>query len=201
MRCDDCRSALSARLDGEDPACPEAAVAAHLDACGACRAWSAAAAALQRATRLAPAAVVPDLTPAILHAIGRESVPRERAPGLRVCLALVGLVQIATAIPALVLGDDANLPVHTARHLGSFAVALAIGFLFAAWKPERAGGLLPVAAALVACIVGTSALDVIAGRTAAVGETGHLTEIVGLAITWLLARPSPLSSRPRPVRA
>ena len=48
------------------------------------------------------------------------------------------------AVPALIFGSDAGLPVHTARHLGSFDVALAVGFLFAAWRPSRIPGLLPV---------------------------------------------------------
>ena len=64
------------------------------------------------------------------------------------------VAQIAVAIPALVFGSDAGLPVHAARHIGSFDVALGVGFLYAAWKPSRIPGLLPVVVALVACLVG-----------------------------------------------
>ena len=76
----------------------------------------------------------------------------------------IALAQIAVAIPALVFGSDAGLPVHTARHIGSFDVALGVGFLYAAWKPSRIPGLLPVVAALVVCLVGSSLLDVAYGQ-------------------------------------
>jgi predicted anti-sigma-YlaC factor YlaD len=204
MRCHDCRTAVSARLDGEDPGRPVGAVEEHLRECGACSRFAAEADALHRSLRLAPAVPMPDLTPTILHAIGREAGSdrrdRERTLGLRVCLALIGLLQLAVALPALVLGDDAGLPVHTARHIGSFTAALAVGFLFVAWRPERAAGLLPVATALVAFVVGTTVVDVVTGHTAAFSESSHVTEVVGLVVTWLLARPDPLR-RPRGVEA
>ena len=99
------------------------------------------------------------------------------------------MIQILIALPALLLGEDAGLPAHTARHLGSFAVALGIGFLVAAWRPERVGGLLPLTAALVACLLLTSGLDVAASRTDALSELGgHATELVGLGLLALLAR-------------
>jgi predicted anti-sigma-YlaC factor YlaD len=196
MHCHDCRIAISARLDGEDPGRPAEAIEAHVQICDACRRFAEEAGALHRSTRLAPADPMPDLTPTILHAIGREAGrdrrDREHTLGLRICLAFIGLLQIAVALPALVLGDDAGLPVHTARHIGSFTAALAVGFLFVAWRPERAAGLLPVATALVAFVVGTTVVDVVTGHTAAFSESSHVTEVVGLVVTWLLARPGPL---------
>jgi predicted anti-sigma-YlaC factor YlaD len=144
---------------------------------------------------------VPDLAPAILAAIVGDSRQGAGAdPGdervLRVLLAGIALVQIAVAVPALLLGSDANLPVHTARHLGSFDVALAVGFLFAAWRPVRIPGLLPVVSALVACLVGSSLLDVASGNTAALSEAHHATDVAGLVVVWLLSR-----ALPRPVPA
>ena len=94
------------------------------------------------------------------------------------------------------LGSDAGLPVHAARHIGSFDVALGVGFLYAAWKPWRIPGLLPVVAALVACLVGSSLLDVASGNAAAVGEVQHGLDFVGLVVVWLL-RPAP---EPRTLR-
>ena len=190
MLCDECRAALSARLDGEDGGSPPAAVEAHLTGCVACRVFEAEAARIHRAMRVSPAQPVPDLTAPILRAIGDASPAPvdERVRLLRICLALVALVQLALAIPALVLGDDAGLPTHVARHLGSFTVALAVGLLVVAFRPERAAGLLPVVGALVVCLVGTSVLDVVQGRAAAGGEMGHAPELVGLVAVWLLAR-------------
>jgi predicted anti-sigma-YlaC factor YlaD len=193
------RSAISARLDGEDPGLDEAAVYAHLAGCADCRAFAHDAESLHRTLRLSPAPEIPDLTPGILTAIGEEttsSAGSETSHVLRWILLAIALAQIAVAIPALVLGADAGLPVHTARHIGSFDVALGVGFLYAAWKPSRIPGLLPVVAALVVCLVGTSLLDVASGNTAAFGEVQHVLDFVGLAVVWLL-RPT---AEPRPLR-
>jgi predicted anti-sigma-YlaC factor YlaD len=189
MTCDQIREAISARLDGEDPGVPGADVDAHLATCAGCRAFADGAGALHRSVRLAPAPEVPDLTPKVLAAIGSEpdgAGDAGRTFVLRLVLAVLGLVQVAVAVPAL-FGEDGGLAVHSARHLGSFSLALAVGFLFAAWRPTRVAGLLPVAVALVACLIGTSVLDVVDGRAAALSEASHVTEIAGLVAVWLLA--------------
>ncbi|MGH8984442.1 MAG: zf-HC2 domain-containing protein [Acidimicrobiia bacterium] len=200
MTCDQIREAISARLDGEDPGVPLAELDAHLASCGPCRAFAEGVGALHRSLRLAPAPDVPDLTPQVVAAIGAEPADTDRARdsgrvlALRLVLAVLGLVQVAVAVPAL-FGGDSGLEVHSARHLGSFSLALAVGFLFAAWRPSRVAGLLPVAAALVACLVGTSVLDVAGGHTAALGEVSHVTEVAGLVAVWLLAHPA-IPTRP-----
>ena len=123
----------------------------------------------------------------------RATEDSEAQHALRWILVAIAVTQIAIAIPALLFGSDAGLPVHTARHIGSFDVALGVGFLFAAWKPSRIPGLLPVVVALVVCLVGSSLLDVASGNTAAFGEAHHALDFVGLAVVWLLSRPA---SRP-----
>jgi hypothetical protein len=60
--------------------------------------------------------------------------------------------------------------------------------VFAAARPARAWGMLPLVAALVACLLATSVLDVSA-RNAGFGETTHALELAGLGFLWLLARP------------
>ncbi len=201
MTCMQIHQAISARLDGEDPGLDESTVYAHLAGCAGCREFSHRAEGLHRSVRLAPAPQIPDLTPGILTAIGAESLGadslRDGADGepdtnlaLRWILVAIAVAQIAVAIPALVLGSDAGLPVHAARHIGSFDVALGVGFLYAAWKPSRIPGLLPVVAALVVCLVGSSLLDVADGSTKALGEVQHVFDFVGLAVVWLLSRPT-----------
>jgi predicted anti-sigma-YlaC factor YlaD len=202
MTCMQMRHAISARLDGEDPGYDDATVYAHLADCTDCRGFAHDAESLHRQLRLSPAPVIPDLTPGILAAIGQE---RRAAGGtdddadtshaLRWILFAIALAQIAVAIPPLIFGSDAGLPVHAARHIGSFDVALGVGFLYAAWKPSRIPGLLPVVAALVVCLLGSSLLDIAAGNTAAFGEVQHVLDFVGLAVVWLLSRPEP-----RPLR-
>jgi predicted anti-sigma-YlaC factor YlaD len=189
MDCDSAQSAISARLDGEDLGVDPADLADHLERCTTCRAFARDAEAMHREVRLARAPSVPDLTSPILASISSDNgyAPHERA--LRVTLAIVASVMIVAALPALLLGDDAGLPVHAARHIGSFDLALAVGFLFAAWRPSRLPGLLPVVTALVACLLATSVLDVLDGSTAALTEVQHAVEVVGLAAAWLLAHP------------
>ena len=135
-----------------------------------------------------------DLTPDILGAIGAEStsdVEPDTHLALRWILVAIALAQIAVAVPALVLGSDAGLPVHAARHIGSFDFALGVGFLYAAWKPSRIPGLLPLVVALVVCLLGSSLLDIASGSTRALGEVQHVLDFVGLAVVWLLSRPAP----------
>jgi predicted anti-sigma-YlaC factor YlaD len=192
MDCERSRTAISARLDGEDVGARADAVAAHVASCAACRAFQDAAASLHAQVRVVPAPRVPDLTSRILGAIGAEGgAASPHLDAWRIGLAFIAIVQIGLAVPALLLGSDAGLPVHTARHLGSFAVALAAGFLFAALRPSRVAGLLPVAAALVACLVITSVIDVASGRAAALNEVTHVTELLGLALLWLVGRAAP----------
>ena len=188
MRCHDCRIAISARLDGEASAAARKDLDAHLGACAGCRAYAAEVAAVHRSVRLRAAEPVPDLTAGILSAIGNDAHD-PRVGSLRLGLVVVGVIQVLVALPALLFGDDAGLPAHTARHLGSFAVALGIGFLVAAWQPRRVGGLLALTAALVACLLVSSAIDVASGAATALSELGgHATEIVGLGLLWMLAR-------------
>ena len=77
---------------------------------------------------------------------------------------------------------------HAARHAGSFALALGVGFLYAAWRPRRSAASLVVAGALVVCLTLASVLDVASGRGAALSETAHMPELIGLVAAWLLMR-------------
>jgi len=186
---------VSAHLDGRHEPNEWADAEAHLRTCPDCAAYRAGAERVQRLTRLRPAEAVPDLTPQVLAAAGISQRADDPSLPIRIVLVCTAMLQLALAVPALVLGDDANLPVHYARHLGSIDVALAIGFLWVAWRPARAlSGVLPVVAALVACHVGSSVIDVMNGRAVASSEMlNHVPEIVGLTALWLLT--------PRPVRA
>ena len=145
--------------------------------------------------RVAPGARrYPTCTAPILVAIGDDARHDAETTGIRLGVAIIGLVQLGLSLPALLFGSDAGLPVHTARHLGSFGVALGIGLLVAAWKPERVSGLLPLATALVVCLIVTSILDVTTAHVPPSGELNHATEVVGLLSLWLLSR-TPVAAR------
>jgi predicted anti-sigma-YlaC factor YlaD len=191
MDCPACREAISALLDDEDPGTDPALVEAHLAGCAACRTDAGQASRLQGWLRRRPTEPVPDLTAAILARVGqaepgsRQGVQRE----VRVALAVLAGVVAVLTLPAPWFGDDAA-PLHEARELGAFQVALAVGLLLAAWQPQRRAQLLPVVAVLSVCPAVVAVLDVAAGRTPASAEGHHLVQLAGLGLVWLLACPS-----------
>jgi predicted anti-sigma-YlaC factor YlaD len=180
---------MSARLDGEALGVSERLVDGHLNSCSACREWQRRAEVLHRATRVAAAADVPDLSAAILAAAGeKQALPPVSHRIARLGLALVATLQLSIALPGMLFGSDFAVSLHLAHELASWELALAIGFLFAAIRPARAWGMLPLVAALVGCLIATSVVDV-TSRHAGFGETTHGLELVGLACLWALARP------------
>ena len=187
MRCERCRDAISAQLDGEPTGVPDDELVRHLGACAACQAFARDAEALHRAVRVHAAEPVPDLSAAILARAPRPTATRREAA--RYVLLAVALTQLVVALPALVLGHDPGASTHVAREMGSFDVALGFGLLVAAWQPARAAGLLPFAAALAGTLMVTAALDVVDGRVPLGGESHHVLDVVGLVALWMLSRP------------
>jgi predicted anti-sigma-YlaC factor YlaD len=100
---------------------------------------------------------------------------------VRYALGVVAASLVVLSLPQLfVAGVDAE---HSMRHAGAFGVALGVGLAWAAWRPERAAGLVPLALALVAAVVAGSVFDIATGRAAALSEAVHALEVVGV---WLL---------------
>jgi predicted anti-sigma-YlaC factor YlaD len=196
MRCSTCREALSARLDGEEPGVPAAEIEAHLSSCPDCAAWGESAVALGGLVREAPRPPVA-LSPALLASLTAPPDPERR--GLlstlewRAVLALVVGAQMVVAWPGVFL-HDGHASVHFAHELTAWDMGLAIGFLAAVLWPARAWGMFPLAAVLVAAMVGASLLDVVAGNALLGREVVHLLEVAGLGCLWVLARRAPRPS-------
>jgi predicted anti-sigma-YlaC factor YlaD len=204
---------MSARLDGEDPRRPAEVIEEHLTGCPECRAWLAGAERLTTAVRAIPAQLTPpDLTERVLAAVAADPVLSAKAARLRaaadaharrqvlrLAVALAAAVQLALALPTLVgalLGNE--LGTHVGREMASFDVAVAVGFLAAAWRPARARAFVPVALVLAACLAVTSAVDVARGTTAFSHEFGHLVAVVQAGLLWALGRSLPGSAAPVP---
>lgn len=191
MRCNTCREAVSARVDGEDPGPAAALVEDHLGWCLDCRAYASQVSELRRRTVVRPAEFVPDLTGPILARAQRAGLlpgaPTPNGHWSRWALLAVGLVQLAVAIPAMA-GVDGGLPVHTARELGAWYLALAGALLVVVFRPRLAAGLVPFAIGLAAAMVIGAALDVGAGRATIGGEAQHLIDLAGLALLVVIAR-------------
>jgi len=105
---------------------------------------------------------------------------------LRLGLVAVAVAQLGLAVPTLLFGSDEGAPIHIAHEVGAWDLALAIAFVFAAWRPLRAVGLLPFAAALSGGLIITAIIDVLNGRAIALTETTHLLELVGTGLLWML---------------
>jgi predicted anti-sigma-YlaC factor YlaD len=182
------RTALSAQLDGEDPGVDVRLTERHVAGCSACTAWLASVRHVQALADTAAAVPTPDLSQAITrqHHSRAGDARHDRLATLRAFLAAVGFAQLAAAAPAL-LGVDAGAPVHLAREIGSWDLALSVGFLFAAWRPARAWGMLPLVTALVVCVVATTGLDIVNGNAQLANESTHLLEVIGLVLVWRLA--------------
>ena len=191
MNCENYRLGISARLDGEDAGVDDATLAWHLADCVSCRHYESEAIALTRAAHIVATEPAPDLAPTIMAAINRERAATSRRfdpQALRAGLIALAIVQMLLALPVLLLGRDAGAPVHVAREVGSFDFALAVGFLFVGWRPARAYGMLPLVAALVACLGITTAVDLARGTATLLGESAHLLDLMGLASVWELSR-------------
>lgn len=202
MECSPFREALSALLDGEEPGITRDALQRHLDGCPACRRWSDDVVALEAGVLdRASADLAPDLTAAVLArisplapvgSVGMRPSGRE-VGSCRAALSVVAVGQLAVAAADLLRGSDGGMQAHLALELGSWDVALAVGFLFAAWRPSRAWGMLPLVAALVLCTAATAVVGLAAEQASVLRESGHVLELIGLPLLWVLAR----QSRPR----
>lgn len=184
----DCGAALeiiSAAADDEATGDERRQLDIHLQTCISCTRFHARIDQLARAIRFRPAEPVPNLVQSIL-ARARPAV-LGRGGWMRPALAWVAVVLFAQNVTALVLGRTDGAEQHLARHLGAFGVALSIGLLYVAWRPHRAFGMLPFAAALIGTMTLSAAFDVIDGNRGAIAESTHLAELVGLVLLWMIA--------------
>jgi predicted anti-sigma-YlaC factor YlaD len=185
VNCETAREAISALLDDEVARVHSRALDDHLVTCAECRRWQALAHEVTRNARLEPARSLPRRSDLLVAAVLARSRPPKRPTSLtwaRVGLVAVAVAQAAITVPVLLYGRDHAAPVHVAHEEGAFAMALAIGLLVAAWRPDRARGMRTVVGAAAALLVVTAVLDLLGGRTGLGDEAPHLLAVVG----WLL---------------
>jgi predicted anti-sigma-YlaC factor YlaD len=198
MRCESVRLAVSASLDAEPAPVPADIVERHLAECGPCRAWADDAQALHRSVRLTAAIDEPDRTAAILAALPTRTVPAgaDRATVLRVFTLVVAALQMIAAIPMFFATD--MMGGHLERHIAVSAVAMAVGLIVAAARPERARTMLPILSVLVVGLAVSCLGDILAGRPVPGSILMHGADFAGLAAVWMLMRLDPeVSSRGR----
>lgn len=198
LSCDEAVELMSAALDGETVAAERRRLDLHLNGCDGCDSLADRLFGLDRRIRLRTADSVPDLVPVVTSRVRPAQLGR--GGWIRPALVWVAIVLFAQSLPALVLGRTDGADTHLARHLGAFGVALAIGFAYAAWRPHRAFGMVPFAAALVATMSASTGFDVVDGGRSAVSELAHVAELVGLVLLWLLAGSPGWHGLPRRLR-
>ena len=71
---------------------------------------------------------------------------------------------------------------HVAHEEGAVRDGAGLGFLVAAWRPDRAKGMRTVVGATAALLVVTAVADLVSGRTGIGDEAPHLLAVAG----WLL---------------
>lgn len=189
MRCEECREALSARLDGEaEPVSPDE----HLASCAACREWFAEADRLRRAMLLRPAPPVPDLTASILE---RTPAPSGEGWGLRIALALVAIGQLGLAFAQLLAPGHA---LHLDHESGAWNLAVGIGLLTAVLRPKTAAGQLPLLTGFVGVLLVLSAGDLAAGQVTVSRLATHVLVVLGLVLLYAVHRRHRDRGAPRP---
>lgn len=184
VECIAARTILSAQLDQEaEP--DEARVAnAHLGRCADCSRWWTSIGSVTRALRVRPAEQIPDIaTQALARSRHR---PRTSFRLIRLGLALLASVELVFAISGVVAGRSAS-PIHDTQHIGAFGAAVAGALLFVAWRPGRAGGLMPLVFALGFAIPTFATVDVINSNLTIGGGVHHLVQMCGLSMVWFLS--------------
>lgn len=180
-------------MDGEPAAMPPHVLDAHVAACPSCRNWQAAALAVTRRARVAPAVTTPDVTRAVLERLGETAgSPRGRpawiVPVARAVLCALGAVQMALSLPALVGGvATLSAPAHVARESGSWSIALAAAFVAVAGVPRLAAGALPVLGAFTVVLGSVTVPDLISGQVPTGRAAGHLLILAGTLAVAVLA--------------
>jgi predicted anti-sigma-YlaC factor YlaD len=190
---------MSARLDGEDPGLTAEAIDEHLAGCPDCTAWRVGA---ERLAGMVSVGTPPDRTEQIMAAVAADpvvaaKVARHRAVAeaharrqvLRLAVAIAALVQFVLAVPTLAgVFQAGGGGLHAGREMASFDIAIAVGFLLAAWRPARARAFVPVALVLAGCLAVTSGVDLVHGVTSVGHELAHLVAVAQAALLWALGR-------------
>lgn len=179
MQCGEARTLLSAAMDGDLVPSPE--LEAHVAGCRACLQWRDDAHALTRI----------GMEPAPTRGLTRRvaaTLPRgfSRYRWIRLALAWGGFLLIVWHLPGMLDSGTDILIRHLSRHQHAFGFALGVVFLFVAWRPDRAYGVVPAAAAFTVTLAGAAVVDLIMGASTLGREAPHVVEIVGLGLVWVL---------------
>ena len=103
----------------------------------------------------------------------------------RAILAGAAVAMLGWNLPEMVTAGS-ETAVHLARHQAAFGVALGLAFLFVAWRPDRAYGMVPFAIAFTVALGSVALIDLFNGVSTLAREARHIVEILGLGVLWQL---------------
>ena len=187
MDCEECREALSARLDDEESSADALrSPDFHLEFCGACASWYEDAAMITRRARTSAVVAWPDVADAVL-----AKVPPGAAAGtarLRLSLGVVGVLQGGFALLTMVLDGPSEQTAGWPLALGAVFAAIAV-------RPVRRTG----AALLVGVVLGVQRWEqlpeLLTGRSSPGGALEIALTVIGLTLVVVLGRRMPSSPR------
>ncbi|GAA4413551.1 hypothetical protein GCM10023148_08150 [Actinokineospora soli] len=164
-------------MDGEAEHVPSLEVDAHLAGCATCARWLEQSEALTRRLRVGPVVEAPDLSGAILARVPVKAEPRYG-------LVVVAVLQMGVAL-SQVLGSVAHGAGHLFNEGVAWNLALAVGFLVAAMRPEHVPGLRVVLAGFVSVLGAYSVYDLVTAEASLVRVLSHLPVLLGLVLLYV----------------
>lgn len=169
---------MSARQDGEHV--DHEVIETHLAGCADCRDWQ------ERSHRLARASLgaVPEDEGVIFLAGQPPGLLLNR--WLRIMLGWAGAILVVWNVAGVFDAAADSGAVHLARHQSAFAVALGVAFLFVAWRPDRAYGMVPFTVTFTIAVTIVAIVDLVMGSANASRESLHFLELAGLVMLWIL---------------
>jgi predicted anti-sigma-YlaC factor YlaD len=197
--CEECREALSARLDGEDDPAERSSVDAHVAACEACARWVDDAAAVTRLVRmsLVPEPAPSDLSETVVAAMAPARARRRLAYGLRILLGALGAAQFLLGVAQLSL-MSAELhehsvgasPAHLWHESAAWNIAVGAAFGWIAVRRIRPAGLLTLLSVFVGMLALVSLNDLWFGGVDAQRLLSHGFVIAGYLVILAMSRPA-----------
>jgi predicted anti-sigma-YlaC factor YlaD len=192
MACEEARVLISAAVDSQLEDAEHARLDGHLADCDDCTEWQLRLTDSTRRSLIRPVGASSAVRPAPLP----DPKVARRNRIIRIMLGWAGILLMVWHIPGVFAAGSENA-VHLSRHQAAFAVALGASFLFVAFRPERAFGVIPFVATFTVALTVTAAVDLVNGSSNVVTESRHLLEIGGLVLVWILG----VGSGPRRNRA
>lgn len=177
----DCATAQAEISESIDIGVPVSApVEQHLDECPACRRWQEAAHQLKRSTLRSVSDVAPDEV--TVPAMPRHFMLHR---WMRVVLVWAGVLLVVWNVVGMFSAGSGSA-IHFERHQAAFSVALGLAFMFVAWRPDRAYGMVPFAITFTFALSISAIIDLAHGASTFGRESEHLVELAGLGVLLVL---------------